>query len=260
MPVDPGALLHDLLVAGIAHCRAAVVEHGGVIGSLFVAGLLGGVTHCAGMCGPFVLAQSVARLEATPAVRMSEFGRLADAALIPYQLGRITTYTALGAVGAAIAQGTIVATDFRPIAAMLLLVAALAFALYALRRIGIAFAWRRGSAGGESAAAVGLGHLVRPLMADPRGLRGFALGLALGFLPCGLLYGALAAAASAGDALAGALAMLAFAAGTVPALIAIALAGQVAGRQWRGLAARVAPALLMANAGVLTYLAWRVAG
>jgi uncharacterized protein len=45
-----------------------------------------------------------------------------------------------------------------------------------------------------------LARFVQPLFADPRGFRGWALGLALGFLPCGFLYSALAAAAGSGTA------------------------------------------------------------
>ncbi|MFN8928129.1 MAG: sulfite exporter TauE/SafE family protein, partial [Rhodospirillales bacterium] len=35
--------------------------------TLLLAGLVGGATHCAGMCGPFVLAQVGARLDRTGA-------------------------------------------------------------------------------------------------------------------------------------------------------------------------------------------------
>jgi sulfite exporter TauE/SafE len=49
---------------------------------------------------------------------------------------------------------------------------------------------------------------------------GFLSGLLWGFLPCGLVYGALAAAAFAGSPAAGAAAMLAFGIGTLPLLVA----------------------------------------
>src|SRR3990172_8189392 len=50
-----------------------------------------------------------------------------------------------------------------------------------------------------------------------------AAGLAWGALPCGLLYGALAASAFAGTPWGGAAAMLAFGAGTAPWLLAARL-------------------------------------
>ena len=53
---------------------------------------------------------------------------------------------------------------------------------------------------------------------------GFAAGLAWGWLPCGLVYGALLAAVFAGGAAQGALAMAAFGAGTLPWLLAAGVA------------------------------------
>ena len=79
----------------------------------------------------------------------------------------------------------------------------------------------------------------------------------LGFLPCGLLYGAVAAAASAGNALAGALVMVSFSLGTVPGLIGVGLVGHYVMGQSRSLVRTLATALMLINAGVLGYLAWR---
>ena len=78
------------------------------------------------------------------------------------------------------------------------------------------------------------------------------LGLSLSALPCGLLYGALVAAASAGSALAGALAMAAFALGTVPALVGVGLLGRFFGRRWAAAPGfRLAGAALFLLLGVL---------
>lgn len=257
METDP--LVLAILGAGIAHCRAVAVEHGGLLASLFLAGLLGSVTHCAGMCGPFVLAQTVARLEAMPLGQMSEMRRLAGAALLPYHLGRATTYAALGGVAGALAAGAIAVTGLRWISALLLALAALFFLGYALNSLG----WlrpqtrQRPNGEGESTWARRIGRLARPLFARPVGWRGYLLGVALGFLPCGLLYGALAAAAATGQPLAAAFAMLAFTAGTVPALLAVAAVGHVAGQRFRAAALQLAPALMLVNAATLSYLAWR---
>ncbi len=254
--MDQDAILFELLASGVAVCRAAITDHGGLMASLFVAGLVGGGGHCIGMCGPFVLAQAVARLEAQPAGTMREFHRLTGAALLPYHLGRATTYAGLGAAAAFAAGGVRDVTGLKWISALLLILAALFFLGYAVRRLGVAIPWL--GHGGEGWWQRRIGPAVKPLFGRPVGWRGYGLGLALGFLPCGLLYGALAAAAASGGAVAGGLAMLVFAAGTVPALVAVGLAGHVAGRGWQALAARVTPVLLMVNAAVLTYLAWRM--
>ena len=259
--MDQDPLVLTLLGAGVAHCRAVAVEHGSLLVSLFLAGLLGSASHCVGMCGPFVLAQTVARLEGVPASGMNEFHRLAGAALIPYHLGRATTYAMLGVAAAALAGGMIHVTGLRWLSAALLITAALFFLGYALSELGVRLRGRRGAAAGEGAreSTVGrtVGRIARPLFARPVGVRGWLLGVALGFLPCGLLYGALAAAAASGEPLAGGFGMLAFSLGTVPALLAVGLAGHVAGQRFRTTALRLAPALMLVNAAALSYLAWR---
>ena len=253
--MDQDLPLSTLLASGLAHCQATVEVHGGLVTTLFIAGLVGSIAHCVGMCGPFVLAQAVTRLEAQPAQTMREWHRLAGVALVPYHLGRATTYTALGVVAAAATGGVIAFTGLKWISAALLAAAALLFAGYALNRFGFGPTWL--AKGGETWWSTHVGSWARPLFARPVGWRGYALGLALGFLPCGLLYGALAAAAASSDPLAGGMAMLAFSAGTVPALLAVGVAGHIAGRQWQSLAARIMPVLLLLNAGLLTYMAWR---
>ncbi len=52
---------------------------------------------------------------------------------------------------------------------------------------------------------------------------GFVLGLATGLLPCGLVYAALAIPVASGSPVAGALSMVAFGLGTVPALMALSM-------------------------------------
>ena len=86
---------------------------------------------------------------------------------------------------------------------------------------------------------------------------GYPLGVVLGFLPCGFLYAALATTAASGSPLLGALGMLAFGLGTVPALVAVGIAGQAAGRRWQRGVAAAAPAVMLLNAALLTALALR---
>ncbi len=253
--VTDQALLLALVDSGLHQCHVALQNDGGLLASLALAGLVGSLSHCAGMCGPFVLSQVAGRLEGIPVGKMGEWSRLKGAALVPYHLGRATTYATLGGLGAAL-TGTLPLGrgGLRWLSAALLLAAAaflLSLALPALKRL----------LGGQKAApgwwSFAFERLARPLFGQPTGWRGFALGLLLGFLPCGLLYGAVAAAAASGDGLTGVLGMLAFTAGTWPALFAIGLAGHLAGQRWRAPVLRYAPFLLVVNAGMLTWLAWR---
>lgn len=240
--------------AGLSVCRVTVEDHGGLLTSLFLTGLVGSLGHCAGMCGPFVLSQVAARLEKVPVSAMSEWRRLTGAALVPYHLGRATTYALLGAVAAGSA-GTLASwSGFRYLAALLLALAALFLLSLAVPQLKA-----RLGGGGESWWSRSIGRRAAPLFASPTGLRGWALGVMLGFIPCGLLYGALAAAAATADPLAGALAMLAFVAGTVPALVAVGAIGHFAVSHWRASVLKWAPLLLALNAGVLGFMAWRLA-
>jgi hypothetical protein len=43
----------------------------------------------------------------------------------------------------------------------------------------------------------------------------------------------------------------------VPSLVAVGLAGHLAGRAWRGRLLRIAPAVMLANAALLFLLAWQ---
>jgi sulfite exporter TauE/SafE len=222
---------------------------------LFVAGAAGSTMHCVPMCGGFVLGQVVDRMAAMPVARLCEWRRVGAGVLLPYHFGRLTTYAGLGA--AAGLGGAVLARLpwFGPLSAALLLAAAALFLLHALRRALPAMSkllpgLERAPRGWNRA----IGRLTSGLDRNRRG-GGFLLGLALGFLPCGLLYAALAAAASSNTPVLGALGMLAFGAGTAPGLIAVGIAGQAAGRRWeRGMAA-AAPAVMLLNAALLGALA-----
>jgi len=250
---EPTALL-ILLKAGLHQCRVLASGQGGLLFSLWLAGLTGGISHCAGMCGPFVLSQVAARLETTPATAMREWHRLTGAALIPYHFGRATTYALLGAVAAAVSDRLKQLSALHWLSAALLVTAALFMLAMAVP------AWRRHwdqANQQEGWWSRSLGHWAQPLFARPTGWRGYGLGVALGFIPCGLLWGALAAASALGRPALGALAMLAFTLGTLPSLLAIGLLGHLAGSRWRAQLLRYAPLLLMLNAAVLLLLAWQ---
>lgn len=247
-----------MIAAGLSHCSGVVAEQGGLLTSLLFTGLVGGVSHCIGMCGPFVLSQVGARLERIPADRMREWHRLTGAALLPYQLGRMTTYAILGAVAAGLAGRLNDWSGLRWLSAVLLLLAAVLFVGHAVPRLKRL--WQPNAVTGPVGAGPGgasgwIGRVAAPLFTAPVGWRGYALGVVLGFIPCGLLYAALAVAAATGDPVAGAFGMMAFCLGTLPNLFAVGLVGHLAGQRWRGLIAQAAPVLLILNAGVLVWLA-----
>ncbi len=241
----------------LANCLADLTALGtdgtlALAGALFVAGLAGSATHCAGMCGPFVLGQVASGLAAKP-----HLSRLEAGALVPYHLGRAVTYTALGSAAGFLAglatHGAglgLVLPALLVLGALMMLAQALGHALPLLSRVGFSL---------PHGAVDAVARRAGPLLSDPRPVRRFALGLLLGFLPCGLLYGALAAASASGSALGGALGMAAFAAGTVPALIGVGLAGAFFGRRFGPALRLVAVPLLLVNAAILAALALHAA-
>ncbi|MCC6533123.1 MAG: sulfite exporter TauE/SafE family protein [Burkholderiales bacterium] len=174
-------------------------------------GLAGG-GHCAGMCGGIVSALTLA-----PGGRSRPFAFTAA-----YHAGRCSSYAVAGAIVGLLGQGGLalrgtLATQqvLFAIASFALLAAGLYVAGYApfVRRIETAGAmlWRR------------VEPWSRPLIPATTPARAAMLGLLWGWLPCGMVYGALLLALGTGSVLGGAATMAAFALGTLPSLLAVGL-------------------------------------
>jgi len=221
---------------------------------LLLAGLAGGAMHCGPMCGGFVLGQVADRMARLPAAQMCERARLGSALLVPYHVGRLTTYALLGALAASLGAAAGRQPWFGGLSAALLLLGALLFLAHAAARLWPALSGTLALERAPPGWARALAGVTRRIDRT-RASGGLLLGLVLGLLPCGILYAALAVAAAAGGPLRGAVAMLAFGLGTVPSLVAVGLAGHAAGRAWRGRLLRFAPAVMLANAALLLLLA-----
>lgn len=217
----------------------------GLPAALILAGLAGSLVHCVGMCGPFVLGQVMASVEQPGARPYGEWHRLTGALLVPYHLGRFTTYTALGAVAGGATAMFASVEIFGWLSAILLLAAAVLMTAQAL-----------GMAVNTALPATDLmARFAGPLSASRSAFARYGLGVVLGFLPCGLLYAALAAAAGTGSVVSGGIAMACFAVGTVPALITVGWGGLIMRRHLRTAARWVSPPLLAGNALVMLALA-----
>lgn len=220
-----------------------------IVGSLALAGLVGSFTHCAGMCSPFVLAQSVDG--------QTRLGRLAHATRLPYHAGRATTYMLLGALAGGLGAEVAPFPGFRLLSTALLLVAALFFLTQVITTPlprAVSTRMRRPS---ESLGRI-LSRIARPLLARPGWTRFYLLGIVLGFLPCGLLYSALTAAAATASVAWGAIGMTAFAATTATALVVIGWSANLATRRWRAATQWFAKPFQVANAVLLAVLAINV--
>jgi uncharacterized protein len=209
---------------------------------MLIAGFASGV-HCAGMCGGFVGAYAAART-----VRLGKSHRRTPpewVSQLALSAGRITSYAIAGAVaggaGTQIAGALEVQTLLFVLANGALVLAGFYIAgagrgLVRLEALGAPF-WRV------------LQPRAARLLGAPTLSSTFAAGFLWGWLPCGLVYGALAAAAFAGSATGGAAAMLAFGLGTLPNLLAVGVAAARL-RNWAAhRAARVAAGALLLGFG-----------
>lgn len=217
----------------------------GLPAALLLAGLAGSLVHCVGMCGPFVLGQVMASVEQPGDRSYGEWHRLTGALLVPYHLGRFTTYTVLGIVAGGATAVFASLEMFSSLSAILLIAAAV---LLGAQALGMAVS-------AASPATNLVARLAGPLSASRSALARYGLGVVLGFLPCGLLYAALAAAAGTGSVVSGGIAMACFALGTVPALVAVGWGGLIMRRHLRTIAQWVSPPLLAGNALIMLALA-----
>jgi len=186
----------------------------GLLAAMAVMGLASGA-HCVGMCGGIVTAFNVVEFRSR-----SSFWRRQ----LLFNAGRISTYTAAGTLAGALgyaAGATGAQSGLHVLASVALILVGLHLAgfgaLLRLERLGAPL-WLRLQPLAARASATGNSYFA---------------GLLWGWLPCGLVYGALAVAASASTSFEGAAAMLAFGLGTLPWLLA---AGAAAARLrgWMG--------------------------
>ncbi|WP_020399868.1 sulfite exporter TauE/SafE family protein [Kordiimonas gwangyangensis] len=206
----------------LSHCQAVIGDHGGLLLTLFLGGLMGSATHCVGMCGPFVVAQT-ASLEKTPSL----FARVRGLALMPYHLGRMTTYMLLGILAASLSGMVFSVPLQRGIAVVLLTVAGVLFLASAVPSLKRSMGPRLLN-GWVARFGAGLGRVAKPFFQSPTPWHRYALGVTLGFLPCGLLAAALMAVAATADPISAAFGMAAFCVGTMPALFLTGAGGRYA--------------------------------
>lgn len=203
----------------------------------FIAGLMGSV-HCVGMCGGIVGALTYG---------LPEKVRQSPARLLPfvlsYNIGRISSYTIAGMIIGHLGNfaGDLIAEYrgwmiLRIVAALIMITMGLYISgwwqgLVRLERLG-GHVWKY---------LQPLGQHLMPVRTLPHAL---LLGVVWGWLPCGLVYTMLVWTLASGGWQEGALFMLSFGTGTLPALLAMGAAGAWLARAlrqpaWRRLAGTV---------------------
>lgn len=199
--------------------------------------------HCIGMCGGFACA-----LAATDSGGWSFFGRQ-----LTYNFGRIFTYAFLGALagsaGVFISRWTLGGIHAAQALSMVAGLIMIGLGLSALGVIRVPRRWTDFEGG-----------LFAPLFSHFMGSRGwsghFAAGVANGFLPCGLVYAFLATAAASGNGINGALTMVFFGFGTIPAMLLAAGGGRVLSVAARRRIYQAAAVVVVLMGGLTFYRGW----
>ncbi|UTX47072.1 sulfite exporter TauE/SafE family protein [Chryseobacterium sp. MA9] len=205
----------------------------GLIVSAIALGFASGF-HCIGMCGPIALSMGLTKKQAANFYLQN----------LTYQLGRIFTYSLLGALLGIIGQGFEMAgfQKYLTITAGALLIIMAVF-----------------SFGGKDFASkipflskflytvkLNLGKLLQK--ADYRSR--FSTGVLNGFLPCGMVYMALTASLAGGGIWQGALYMALFGLGTLPFMFAIVLAGNLMNQAFRVKVLKAVPVIMIILGGL----------
>lgn len=215
-------------------------------------GLLQGFIHCAGMCGPFVLAFSLSFSENREGASQSLRRRVLGLHLA-HNGGRVLSFTVLGGLFGALGSFVNTISGANGIDAAAGLIGGLLMILWAVDQV------RTGHGAGfmERWSILSLApfrHALRGLMSKKTPGAAFAAGILLGFHPCGLIFAMLVSAAATGSALHGALVLLLFGLGTIPALLAVAALGWFGYNRLRSRSFSYVAATLIAASGVLFML------
>lgn len=202
------------LLQAVGGCLQSIDLGYGLAASLFAAGLVGGATHCVGMCGPFVVAQSGSEQ------------KLCRACQLPYHFGRITTYVFLAVLISTVFSAAFLYLPIRSfVVAPLLCVAAVIFLVSAFPALITMFPWA-GSLKFSFLPGKWFSWGLKKLSGKTGIARQYVMGLLLGFMPCGLVVSALMASSAAPSPVGAAGAMAAFGLGTMPSLIGAAIGAQ----------------------------------
>lgn len=174
----------------------------------FIVGILGSF-HCIGMCGPIALA--------LPGSNRQTMKFLLQKLL--YNLGRVITYSLMGAILGLIGE-KIKLFGFQQALSVILGISILFSIILPVKFKGN-FVFSKVNRLIEK--------FVKPkfqkLFTDERSTSFLLIGILNGFLPCGLVYIALAGALATGSILSGVLFMAMFGFGTLPAMFAASVAG-----------------------------------
>lgn len=169
-----------------------------------------GSAHCIGMCGPIAIA--------LPIPNSGTFNFILGRVL--YNIGRIFTYSFLGALFGLLGSRIVIA-GFQQFVTIILGVIILIVVLTPFRYKAI-ITQHKFIQKISLPVKSGIGELFKQGTISSM----FLIGVLNGFLPCGLVYIAIAGAIASGDAVSGMMYMTLFGVGTFPAMFAATIFGK----------------------------------
>ncbi len=191
-------------------------------------GLIGSF-HCIGMCGPIAVA--------LPLGSRSWFGKVYGALL--YNLGRSMTYGLLGGLFGLLGKGIEMA-GFQQWASIVI-------GIVMIMTVVFPFLFK-GKLNLDQLLFGYAGRMInrfRALFGIQSYKNLLLIGLLNGFLPCGLVYVAVAGAINTNDVLMGVLFMIVFGLGTIPIMLTVSLAGNVISQGLKRRMNKVIPAFIV---------------
>ena len=204
-----------------------------IFGIGFFMGLIGSA-HCIGMCGPLVMSLPI--FNKTPLEK--------TISMLLYHIGKIMSYVILGLIAGFFGKQLFVLNTQQQlsiiIGSIMIVYVVWVFLIhpkYSIKPFPFL----------EQPVLFGLARLFK----SKKTVSFFVIGILNGLLPCGMVYLALGSAMASGTIANGALFMLFFGLGTIPALLMVALGGQYMGFVFRRKLQKMLPVFIFTMGVVL---------
>jgi sulfite exporter TauE/SafE len=211
-------------------------------------GIVGGFTHCIGMCGPFAINISGIRLMNASKVKASKFQALFA---LPYYVGKALSYTTIAVVFFYTSSVLQKIPGYNIVAFILLLFVS---CLFLVQAVGIGFELININSRYAKIIESAFKAVLKPKH-NQYGINGFLTGYILGFIPCGMVILVITLINTSFDnILSVALATFLFGLSTTPALFLIGSAGVVGQKGKFKKAFKIGHSILMIFCAYLTFV------
>lgn len=206
---------------------------------LWIALTLGlfGSLHCIGMCGPLAIAFSHTK---------DDFFLSKIVSGLSYNIGRASTYGILGMLFGLMGSLLFIAHLQKALSIFLGVLLIVSFVIQLSYHNTSSWGWL-------NSYYIKVQNAIQTLMGKRFQYHPYILGVANGFLPCGLVYLAIAGALSYGGVVSGMLFMFVFGLGTIPALFFFALGFQFLPIAYRSRIKKITPYVSLVFGVYLVY-------